>query len=335
MKRHIAAAVVFFFLGTGIAHAQGTLDAVQKKGFVQCGVNTGLAGFSQPDSKGVWKGLDVDTCRAVAAAVFGDAGKVRYTPLTAQQRFTALQSGEVDVLSRNTTWTITRDTSLGLNFVGVSFYDGQGFMVPKKKNVKSAKQLNGATVCVQPGTTTELNLSDYFRANRMTFKPVVIEKLEEVLNAYFSGRCDVFTTDVSGLVSTRASRAPNAADHVILPEVISKEPLGPAVRHGDDRWFDIVKWSLFAMIEAEEMGLSSKTIDQALASKDPAVQRFVGATGDVGKMLGLDNRWAFNIVKQVGNYGESFEANLTPLGFERGLNQLWTKGGILYAPPIR
>jgi general L-amino acid transport system substrate-binding protein len=335
MKTFIAAATALSILGAGAVHAQGTLDAVQKRGFVQCGVNTGLAGFSQPDSKGVWKGLDVDTCRAVAAAIFGDASKVRYTPLTAQQRFTALQSGEVDVLSRNTTWTITRDTSLGLNFVGVSFYDGQGFMVPKKKNVKSAKQLNGATVCVQPGTTTELNLSDYFRANRMTFKPVVIEKLEEVLNAYFSGRCDVFTTDVSGLVSVRGSRAPNAADHLILPEVISKEPLGPAVRHGDDRWFDIVKWSLFAMIEAEEMGLSSKTIDQALASKDPAVQRFVGATGDVGKMLGVDNRWAFNIVKQVGNYGESFEANLTPLGFERGLNQLWTKGGILYAPPIR
>ena len=335
MKRILTLTIGIALLGAGAAHAQGTLDAVQKKGFVQCGVNTGLAGFSQPDSRGVWKGLDVDICRAIAAAVFGDASKVRYTPLTAQQRFTALQSGEVDVLARNTTWTVTRDTSLGLNFVGVNYYDGQGFMVPKKLNVKSAKQLNGATVCVQPGTTTELNLSDYFRANRMTFKPVVIEKLEEVLNAYFSGRCDVFTTDVSGLVSTRGSRAPNPADHVILPEVISKEPLGPAVRHGDDRWFDIVKWSLFAMIEAEEMGLTTKSIDQAASSKDPAVQRFVGASGDVGKMLGLDNRWAFNIVKQVGNYGESFEANLTPLGFERGLNQLWTKGGILYAPPIR
>ena len=335
MKRILAATFGLALLGAGYAHAQGTLEAVQKKGFVQCGVNTGLAGFSQPDSKGVWKGLDVDTCRAVAAAVFGDANKVRYTPLTAQQRFTALQSGEVDVLSRNTTWTITRDTSLGLNFAGVSFYDGQGFMVPKKLNLKSAKQLNGATVCVQPGTTTELNLSDYFRANRMSFKPVVIEKLEEVLNAYFAGRCDVFTTDVSGLVSTRGSRAPNPADHVILPEVISKEPLGPAVRHGDDRWFDVVKWTLFATIEAEEMGLTSKNIEQQLSSKDPAVQRFVGATGDFGKMLGLDNRWAFNIIKLVGNYGESFEANLKPLGFDRGLNQLWNKGGILYAPPIR
>ena len=336
MKKITAATAALCILGAGVAHAQGTLDAVQKKGFVQCGVNGGaVAGFSAPDSKGVWKGIDVDLCRAIAAAVFGDANKVRYTPLTAQQRFTALQSGEVDVLSRNTTWTITRDTSLGLNFVGVNFYDGQGFMVPKKLNVKSAKQLNGATVCVQPGTTTELNLSDYFRANRMTFKPVVIETLPDVLNAYFSGRCDVFTTDISGLVSSRASRAPTPDDHVILPEVISKEPLGPAVRHGDDRWFDIVKWSLFAMIEAEEMGLTSKNIDQQASSKDPSVQRFIGATGDFGKMLGVDNRWALNIVKQVGNYGESFEAHLTPLGFERGLNQLWNKGGILYAPPIR
>jgi len=321
-------------LGAGAVHAQGTLDAVQKKGFVQCGVNVGLAGFSQPDSRGAWKGLDVDVCRAIAAAVFGDSTKVRYTPTTAVQRFPALQSGEVDVLVRNTTWTVTRDTSLGLNFVGVNYYDGQGFMVPKKLNVKSAKQLNGATVCVQPGTTTELNLSDYFRANRMTFKPVVIEKLEEVLNAYYSGRCDVFTTDVSGLVSTRGSR-PNPSDHVILPEVISKEPLGPAVRHGDDRWFDIVKWSLYAMVEAEEMGLTSKNIDQAGSSKDPAVQRFIGATGDFGKMLGVDNKWAFNIIKQVGNYGESFEANLKPLGFDRGINELWTKGGIMYAPPLR
>jgi general L-amino acid transport system substrate-binding protein len=322
-------------LASGPLFAQSTLDAVKSKGYVQCGVNTGLAGFSQPDSRGVWKGIDVDACRAIAAAVFGDAAKVRYTPLTAQQRFTALQSGEVDVLSRNTTWTITRDTSLGLNFVGTNYYDGQGFMVPKKLGVTSAKQLNGATICVQPGTTTELNLADYFRANRMSFKPVVIEKLEEITNAYFSGRCDVFTTDVSGLVSTRSSRAPNPADHVILPEVISKEPLGPVVRHGDDRWFDVVKWALFAMLEAEELGLSSKNIDQQASSTNPAVQRFVGATGDVGKMLALDNRWAHNIIKQVGNYGESFEANLTPLGFDRGLNKLWTQGGLMYAPPVR
>jgi general L-amino acid transport system substrate-binding protein len=317
------------------AWGQSTLDTVRSRGAVLCGVNTGLAGFSQPDSKGVWKGIDVDLCRAVAAAVFGDATKARFIPATTQQRFTQLQSGEVDVLSRNTTWSFQRDTALGFNFAGVNFYDGQGFMVWRKLNVKSAKQLNGATICVQPGTTTELNLADYFRANRMSFKPVVIDKLEEVTNAYFSGRCDVFTTDVSGLVSTRGSRAPNPAEHVILPEVISKEPLGPLVRHGDDRWFDVVKWSLFAMIEAEELGLTSKNIDQALQSKDPAVQRFVGATGDLGKMMGVDNKWAYNIVKQVGNYGESFEANLKPLGFERGQNALWKDGGLMYAPPLR
>jgi general L-amino acid transport system substrate-binding protein len=322
-------------LFAGNAFAQSTLDSVRSRGYVQCGVNTGLAGFSQPDSKGVWRGIDVDVCRAVAAAVLGDAAKVRYTPLTAQQRFTALQSGEVDILSRNTTWTITRDTSLGLNFVGVNYYDGQGFMVPKKLNVKSAKQLNGATICVQPGTTTELNLADYFRANRMTFKPVVIEKLEEVLNAYFAGRCDVFTTDHSGLIALRSSRAPKPDEHVILPDIISKEPLGPAVRHGDDRWFDVVKWSMFAMLEAEELGLSSKTIDKEAGSPNPSIQRFVGSSGDIGKMLGIDNKWALNIVKQVGSYGESFDANLTPLGFDRGLNRLWTQGGLMYAPPIR
>jgi len=317
------------------AAAQSTLDAVRAKGYVQCGVSTGIAGFSAPDSKGVWHGIDIDMCRAVAAAVFGDANKVRYTALTTQQRFTALQSGEVDLLARNSTWTLSRDASLGINFVGVNYYDGQGFMVPKKLNVKSAKQLNGATICVQPGTTTELNLADYFRANKMSFKPVVIEKLEEVLNAYFSGRCDAFTTDQSGLVALRASRAPRPDDHLILPELISKEPLGPAVRHGDDRWFDIVKWSLFAMIEAEELGLSSKNIDEQAKGQNPTIQRFVGASGDIGKMMALDNRWAYNIVKQVGNYGESFEANLKPLGFERGLNRLWNQGGLLYVPPIR
>ncbi|HUG78160.1 MAG TPA: amino acid ABC transporter substrate-binding protein, partial [Burkholderiales bacterium] len=330
MKKIIAFAAGML-LG-GAALAQSTLDAVRAKGYVQCGVNTGLAGFSQPDSRGAWRGIDVDYCRAVAAAVFGDAAKVRYTPLTAQQRFTALQSGEIDVLARNTTWTVTRDTGLGLNFVGVNYYDGQGFMVPRRLKVTSAKQLDGATVCVQPGTTTELNLADYFRANRMSFKPVVIEKLEEVLNAYFAGRCDVYTTDVSGLVAVRASRAPKPDDHVILPEVISKEPLGPVVRHGDDRWFDVAKWALFAMIEAEELGLSSKNIDQHLNSQSPNIQRFVGASGDIGKMLGVDNKWAYNIIKQVGNYGESFEANLKPLGFERAQNRLWTEGGLMYVP---
>ncbi len=317
------------------AFAQSTLDAVRSRGFVQCGVNTGLAGFAQPDSKGVWRGIDVDICRAVAAAVFSDAGKVRFTPLTSQQRFTALQSGEVDILARNTTWTLSRDTGLGLNFVGVNYYDGQGFMVPKKLNVKSARQLDSATICVQPGTTNELNLADYFRAHHMKFKPVVIEKLEEVLSAYFAGRCDAYTTDQSGLVALRASRALNPAEHVILPELISKEPLGPAVRHGDDRWFDIVKWSLFAMIEAEELGLTSKNIEAQAKGGNPAIQRFVGTSGELGKMMSLDNRWAYNIVKQVGNYGESFDANLKPLGFERGLNRLWSQGGLLYAPPIR
>jgi general L-amino acid transport system substrate-binding protein len=317
------------------ALAQSTLDSVRKKGYVQCGVNTGLAGFSLPDSKGVWRGIDVDVCRAVAAAVLGDAGKVRYTPLTAQQRFTALQSGEVDILSRNTTWTLTRDTSLGLNFVGVNYYDGQGFMVQRKANVKSAKQLNGATICLQPGTTNELNVADWFRANNMKFKAVVIEKLEEVLNAYLAGRCDVYTTDHSGLIALRQTRMPKPDEHVILPEIISKEPLGPAVRHGDDRWFDIVKWSMFAMVEAEELGVGSKNIDQQAKAPSPSIQRFVGASGDLGKLLGLDNRWAVNIVKQVGNYGESFDANLKPLGFERGMNKLWNQGGLMYAPPIR
>lgn len=328
-------AVVFALITATIALAGPTADTVVKKGFLQCGVNTGLAGFAQPDSKGEWRGIDVDLCRTVAAALFGDARKVRYTPLTAQQRFTALQSGEVDILARNTTWTLTRDTSLGLNFVGINFYDGQGFMVTKKRNVKNAAQLGGASVCVQPGTTTELNLADYFRSKTMKFKPVVIEKLEEVLNAYFAGRCDVYTTDVSGLIAARASRAANPADHVILPEVISKEPFGPAVRHGDDHWLDVVKWSLFATIEAEELGLSSKNIEQRAKDANPVIQRFVGATGVFGKMLELDNRWAYNIIKQVGNYGESFERHLTPLGLDRGVNRLWNRGGLMYAPPIR
>jgi general L-amino acid transport system substrate-binding protein len=331
-------AVLLFFFATGAAAQstpQSTLDAVKARGVLQCGVSTGVAGFSAPDSRGVWRGIDVDLCRAVAAAVFGDAAKVRYVALNTQQRFTAIQSGEVDVLSRNTTWTIVRDTSLGLNFVGVNFYDGQAFMVPKKLGVKSAKQLKGATVCMQPGTTGELNVADYFRANRMTFKPVVIEKLDEVLSAYFAGRCDVFSTDQSGLIALRASRAAKPDEHVILPEIISKEPLGPAVRHGDDRWFDVVKWSLFAMIEAEELDVSSRNIDSQSKSANPSIQRFTGASGDIGKMLGLDNRWALNIVKQVGNYGESFDANLKPLGFERGLNRLWSQGGLMYAPPVR
>ncbi len=329
-----AGAALAIAASTAKVEAQ-TLDAVKAKGFVQCGVNTSLPGFSAPDSQGVWRGIDVDMCRAVAAAVFGDADKVRYTPTTAQQRFTALQSGEVDMLARNTTWTLARDTSLGLDFVGVNFYDGQGFMVPRKLNVKSAKELNGATVCVQPGTTTELNLTDYFRANNMNFTPVVIEKLEEVVAAYFSGRCDVYTTDVSGLASTRATMASNANDHVILPEVISKEPLGPAVRHGDDRWADVVRWSFNAMLEAEELGIDSKNIDSMMNSSNPAIQRFVGKTGGFGQMLGIPENWAYNIIKQVGNYGESYERNIGPLGIERGINKLWKDGGLQYAQPIR
>lgn len=328
-------AVALAFFQASSVHAQATARAVTKKGFVQCGVSTGLAGFSQPDSKGEWRGIDVDLCRALAAALFGNARQVRYTPLTAQQRFTALQSGEVDILSRNTSWTIARDAGLGINFVGVNYYDGQGFMVAKKRNVKNATQLNGAAVCVQPGTTTELNLADYFRAKNMKFKPVVIEKLEEVLNAYFAGRCDVYTTDVSGLIAARASRATTAADHIILPEVISKEPLGPAVRHGDDHWFDLVKWSLFAMIDAEELGLTSRNIDEQAKNANPVVQRFAGASGEFGKMLGADKRWAYNIIKQVGNYGESFANHLTPLGVDRGYNRLWNQGGLMYAPPLR
>jgi len=320
---------------TAPSYGGPTADGALKKGFIQCGVNTGLAGFAQPDSRGEWRGIDVDLCRAVAAALFGDAKKIRYTPLTAQQRFTALQSGEVDILSRNTTWTFARDAGLGLNFVGVNFYDGQGFMVTKKRNVKSARQLDGAAICVQPGTTTELNLADYFRASKMKFKPVVIEKLEEVLNAYFAGRCDVYTTDISGLIAARVSRAAVAGDHVILPEIISKEPFGPAVRHGDDHWFDIVRWTLFAMIEAEELGITSKNVDQQAQNANPVMQRFLGAKGDFGKMLKLDNRWAFNVIKQVGNYGETFERHLTPLGIDRGINNLWNKGGLMYAPPLR
>ncbi len=319
----------------GQAFAGETVDSVKDKGYVQCGVNTALAGFSAATG-GKWEGLDVDVCRAVAAAVFGDASAVRYTPLTAAQRFTALQSGEVDILSRNTTWTTTRDTSLGLNFAGVNYYDGQGFMVRKDLGVSSAKQLDGAAICVEPGTTTELNLADYFRANGMDFEPVVIENTTEVTAAFFSGRCDVYTTDASGLASARNVSAENPADYVILPEIISKEPLGPVVRHGDDEWLDIVKWSHIAMIQAEEFGITSDNVEEKLKSDNPGVKRFLGVTPGMGEALGLDEKWAYNIVKQVGNYGESYQRNVTEkLGLERGLNALWTDGGLMYAYPIR
>jgi general L-amino acid transport system substrate-binding protein len=337
--RVVLALAVAAALGLGPQAVAGpTLDKVKQAGTIVCGVSTGIAGFSLPDNQGNYTGLDVDVCKAIAAAMFGDTGKVKYVPLTAQQRFTALQSGEIDVLSRNTTWTLQRDTELGLNFAPVVYYDGQGFMAAKKLNVKSAKELNDATICVQPGTTTELNLADYFRANKMNFKPLVIEKLDELLSAFFSGRCDVFTTDRSQLAAIRVSRAPSPDDYVILPEVISKEPLAPAVRHGDDQWFDIVKWVVFALIEAEEKGITQKNVDDMLKSDDPTIKRILGATPGMGKALGLDEKWAYNAVKAVGNYGEVFERNVgkgSALKLDRGINDLWTRGGLMYAIPIR
>jgi len=326
---------------SGTAEAGQILDAIKSRGQLICGVGTGTAGFMLADSKGKWVGLDVDGCRAVAASIFGDATKVKYVPLTAQQRFTALQSGEVDMLSNNTTMTLTRDTALGLDFTAITYYDGQGFMVPKKLGVKSAKELNGATVCVAPGTTTELNLADYFRANKMTFKPVVIEKVDEIRAAFFSGRCDVYTTDSSALAATRVANVPaplTQDDFVILPEIISKEPLAPAVRHGDNQFADIVRWTQYAMVEAEEYGITSKNVDQMLKSDNPTIKRILGVTPGMGKALGVDEKWVYNIVKQVGNYGESFDRNVgmgSPLKIARGLNNLWTKGGLQYAPPIR
>jgi general L-amino acid transport system substrate-binding protein len=337
-KTLIAGAALGVAFVAATAEAGPTLDGIRQKGFVQCGVHTGLAGFGNPDSSGNWTGLDVDYCRAYAAAVLGDPTKVRFTPLSAQQRFTALQSGEVDVLARNTTSTLSRETALGLDFAPPNYYDGQGFMVPKALNVTSAKQLNGATVCVQPGTTTELNLADFFRANNLQFQPVVIESFDEVNAAYFAGRCDVYTTDVSGLAGLRATVAPKPDDHVILPELVSKEPLAPAVRQGDPQWKDIVVWVHYAMVEAEERGVTKANLDQMMQSTDPSIQRLLGTTGDMGKALGVDNKWAYNVIKAVGNYGEVFERNVgtgTPLKLERGLNALWTKGGLQYAHPIR
>ncbi|NDH63942.1 MAG: amino acid ABC transporter substrate-binding protein [Alphaproteobacteria bacterium] len=333
------AAIVLGAAGT--AHAGKELDAIKARGQLICGVGIGTAGFNLADSQGKWTGLNVDICRAVAAAIFGDADKVKYVPLTSQQRFTALQSGEVDLLSNNTTVTLTRDTALGFDFTGVTYYDGQGFMVPKKLGVKSAKELNGATVCVAPGTTTELNLADYFRANKMTFKPVVIEKVDEIRGAFFSGRCDVYTTDASGLYATRAANVPaplTIEDFIILPEIISKEPLGPVVRHGDSQFADIVRWAQFAMIEAEEYGITSKNVDEMMKSDNPVIKRILGVTPGMGKALGVDEKWVYNIVKQVGNYGEAFDRNVgmgSPLKIARGQNELWTKGGLQYAPPIR
>jgi len=318
----------------GRSTATPTLDGVRRKGFVQCGVSTGIAGFSMADAQGQWRGLDVDVCRAIAAAVLGDATKVRFTPLSGAQRFTALQSGEIDVLSRNTTITFQRDVQLGIEFPATNWYDGGGFMVRKALNATSARDLDGATICITSGSTNELDVADYFRRNRLTFTPVVIERLEEATNAYFAGRCDAFTQDQATLAAVRA-RAPNPAEHVVLSEMISKAPYGPGVMANDLRWMEIVRWSVFAMIGAEELGLSSATIDQALASENPDVQRFVGKTDGLGAMLGLEADWAVKIIKQVGNYAESFDRSIKPLGVERGINRLWKDGGILYVPDLR
>jgi general L-amino acid transport system substrate-binding protein len=332
----VAAAMVMGTAGVAVAQ-QKSLDTIKARGSISCGVSPGLPGFSNPDDKGNWTGIDADFCRAVAAAVFGDAKKVSFKPLTAKERFTALQSGEVDLLSRTTTWTMSRDSSMGLSFAGVTFYDGQGFMANKKLGVKSAKELKGASVCVQTGTTTELNLADYFRANKMEYKPVVFEKADEAIAAYDSGRCDVFTTDSSGLYAERLKlKAP--ADHIILPEIISKEPLGPVVRQGDFQWFTIVKWVYFGMLNAEELGVTSKNVDEMLNSANPEIKRLLGKEGDFGKGIGLDNDWVVKIVKGVGNYGEIYDRTVgdgSPLKIARGVNKLWNAGGLQYAPPIR
>lgn len=332
------AALAALLLIPSAALAGKTLDAVKQRGEVVCGVNTSAPGFSATDSQGRWQGLDVDTCRAVAAAVLGDAGKVRFVPLNSQQRFAALQSGEIDVLSRNTTWSLTRDASLGIAFTGINYYDGQGFMVPKKLKIESARKLGGATVCVQAGTTSEKNVADFFAANGQKYKSVVFDTAEAIQSAFFSGRCQAYTTDMSDLAGARTKTA-KPGDYVILPEVISKEPLGPSVRRGDDEWFAIVKWVGYAMLEAEEAGLTQASVDRQKAeSKDPLVQRLLGVSEDTGKLLGLDKEWAYRVVKQVGTYGESFDRNLgpgTPLGLPRGVNRLWSKGGLMYAPPVR
>ena len=339
VKTSLAVLAATLGLASAPAFAGKTIDAIKARGQLVCGVNTGLAGFSQADSAGNWSGLDVDVCKAIAASLLGDANKVKWVPLVAQQRFAALQSGEVDILSRNTTWTLTRDASLGLNFTGVTYYDGQGFMVPVKNKIKSAKQLKGATVCVQSGTTTEKNLTDYSKANNLGIKPVVFEKLEATNAAYFSGRCQAYTTDASGLASIRNKEAKNPAEHVILPELISKEPLGPAVRRGDDEFFAIAKWVVFGLIEAEEYGVTQANVDaMAKDSNDPVVGRLLGTTEDTGKLLGLDKDWLVRAIKATGNYGEIFERNVgpkSPLALPRSSNNLWSKGGFMYAPPVR
>lgn len=337
MKRvSLAVILAAAALSVQAASAQ-TLKTVKDRGQLSCGVSQGLPGFSAPDDKGNWTGIDVDVCRAIAAVVLDDPTKVKFVPLSAKDRFTALQSGEIDVLSRNTTWTVSRDTSLGANFTGVTYYDGQGFMVKKSLKVNSALELNSASVCVQTGTTTEQNLADFFKGNNMKYEVIAFGSIDEAVKAYESGRCDVFTDDASGLYASRLKLA-NPADHIVLPEIISKEPLGPMVRHGDDQWFDIVKWTLFAMINAEELGITQKNVDTMLKSDKPEMKRVLGTDGNLGEQLGLTKDWVVRIVKAVGNYGESFERNVgtgSPLGIARGVNNLWNKGGIQYAPPIR
>jgi len=338
-KALLTAAIGAAVFAAASAASAATLADVKAKGFVTCGVSSGIPGFSNPDDKGEWSGIDVDYCRGIASAVFGDPSKAKFVALSSKDRFPALQSGEVDVLTRNTTWTISRDTSLGFNFRTVNYYDGQGFIVKKSLNVKSALELSGAAVCVQSGTTTELNLADYFKSNNLQYNPVVFEKLEEVNAAYQAGRCDVYTTDQSGLYATRLALS-NPDEHVILPEIISKEPLGPAVRQGDDKWFDIVSWTGYALVQAEEFGITQANIDEMKNSTNPDIRRFLGTEKDtkVGTDLGLTNEWAYNIVKGVGNYGDVFERNIgsgSPLKIARGLNALWSKGGLQFAPPIR
>src|SRR5215813_2595646 len=338
MKRAVTTLALAAALAvTATAASAQTLNTVKQRGVLNCGANGTLAGFGLPDAQGRWTGLDVDFCRALAAAIFNDPTKVKFVPLTAKDRFTALQSGDVDVLARNTTWTSSRDTSLGLNFTAINYFDGQGFLVRKALKVNSALELNDAAVCVQQGTTTELNLADYFRANKMKLKTVTFASADEAIKAYDSGRCDAFTTDASGLYAERL-RLAKADDHIVLPEIISKEPLGPSVRHGDDQWFDIVKWTQFAMVTAEELGVTKATVDEAMKSTNPDIKRLLGTEGNYGEQLGLTKDWALRIIKHVGNYGESFERNIgetTPLKMKRGLNALWTKGGLQYAPPIR
>lgn len=338
-KSFLGALLALFALSALPAHAGKTLDAIKARGQLVCGVNTGLAGFSQADSSGTWSGLDVDFCRALAAAVLGDGSKVKWVPLNSQQRLPALQGGELDVLSRNTTFTLTRDASLGLHITSPLYYDGQGFMVPTKTKIKDVRQLKGQTVCVLSGSTTEKNLADYSRTNNLGLKPVVFESLDGLVNAYFAGRCVGYTTDASGLASVRNKEAKNAEDHVILPTLISKEPLGPMVRRGDDEWFAIVKWVIYGLIEAEEYGVTKANVDTLkTSSPDPVVQRMLGMTEDTGKLLGLDKEWMVRAIKTSGNYGEMFERNLGPnssVKLPRGMNNLWNKGGLMYAYPVR